>query len=102
LIARLDEILFFNKLNDTHLLKIVDQELKNIAERLADRGVALKYDFSVKKHIFNKIKEKNNHARHIKNLVKSTVQVPLSEFIVKNRKTEKISLKVVDKSLAFV
>ena len=102
LIARLDEILFFNKLNDTHLLKIVDQELKNIAERLADRGVALKYDFSVKKHIFNKMKEKNNHARHIKNLVKSTVQVPLSEFIVKNRKTEKISLKVVDKSLAFV
>jgi len=48
------------------------------------------------------MKEKNNHARHIKNLVKSTVQVPLSEFIVKNRKTEKISLKVVDKSLAFV
>jgi ATP-dependent Clp protease ATP-binding subunit ClpC len=102
LIARLDEILFFNKLNDTHLLKIVDQELKNIVERLSDRGVALKYDFSVKKHIFNKMKEKNNHARHIKNLVKSTVQVPLSEFIVKNRKTEKIFLKVVDKSLAFV
>ena len=102
LLARLDEILFFDELHDIHLLKIIDQELKHIASRLSDRGVELNYDSSVKKHIFNKVKEKNSHARHIKNLVKRTVQVPLSGFIVKNRKIEKISLKIVDKSLAFV
>ena len=102
LIARLDEILFFNKLNNTHLLKIINTELKNIAERLSHRGIGLEYGPSVKKHIFNKIKEEKSHARHIKNLVKSTVQVPLSEFIVKNRNIENISLKIVDKSLAFV
>jgi ATP-dependent Clp protease ATP-binding subunit ClpC len=102
LLARLDEILFFNNLSDSHLLKIIDQELKLISSRLLDRNVDLKYDASVKKHIFNKIKEKDNHARDIKNLVKSTIQVPLSQFLVKNKKIEKISLKIVDKSLAFV
>ena len=102
LLARLDEILFFNELNDSHLLKIINQELKHIATRLLDRGIELSYNSSVKKLIFNKAKRKNSHARQIKNLVKSTIQVPLSEFIVKNRKIEKISLKVVDKSLAFI
>ena len=102
LLARLDEILFFNELNDSHLLKIINQELKHIATRLLDRGIELSYNSSVKKLIFNKAKSKNSHARQIKNLVKSTIQVPLSEFIVKNRKIEKISLKVVDKSLAFI
>ena len=102
LLARLDEILFFNELNDTHLLKIINQELKQITTRLLDKGIVLSYNSSVKKLIFNKVKKKNSHARQIKNLVKSTIQVPLSEFIVKNRKIEKISLKVVDKSLAFI
>jgi ATP-dependent Clp protease ATP-binding subunit ClpA len=102
LLARLDEILFFNELNDTHLLKIINQELKYITTRLLERGIALSYNSSVKKLIFDKVKKKNSHARQIKNLVKSTIQVPLSEFIVKNRKIEKISLKVVDKSLAFI
>ena len=102
LLARLDEILFFNNLSDAHLLKIIDQELKLISSRLSDRNVELKYNSSIKKHIFNKIKEKNNHARDIKNLVKSTIQVPLSQFLVKNRKIEKISLKIVDKSLSFI
>ena len=102
LLARIDEVLFFNELGDPHLLKIINQELLNIEERLLARGVKIKWSPTVKKFIFNKIKEKNSHARDIKNLVKTIVQIPLSQFIVKNRKIEEISLKVVDKNLTFV
>ena len=101
LLARVDETLFFNELGDSHLLKIINQELVQIRKRLNEKGIELKYSFGIKKFIFNKIKEKNSHARDIKNLVKGIVQVPLSQFIVKNRKIEKISLKIVDKSLTF-
>ena len=94
--------MFFNELGDPHLLKIINQELLNIEERLLARGVKIKWSPTVKKFIFNKIKEKNSHARDIKNLVKTIVQIPLSQFIVKNRKIEEISLKVVDKNLTFV
>ena len=101
LLARVDEILFFNELGDPHLLKIINQELRHIEERLIDRGIQIKWSPTVKKFIFNQIKEKNSHARDIKNLVKSTIQVPLSQHIVKNRKIDKISIKIVDKSLTF-
>jgi ATP-dependent Clp protease ATP-binding subunit ClpC len=101
LLARIDDILFFNELKDSDLLKIINQELSQIEERLKEKNISLTCSLSVKKFIFNKIKEKNNHARDIKNLVKSIVHVPLSQFIVKNRKIDKISLKIVDKSLTF-
>ena len=81
--------------------KIVNQELRLIADRLSERGIELNYSPSVKKYIFNELKEKNSHARQIKNLVKTLVQIPLSTFIVENRGIEKISLKVVDKTLSF-
>jgi ATP-dependent Clp protease ATP-binding subunit ClpC len=102
LLARVNEVLFFNELGDEHLLKIIKQELSQIEERLQERGIKLNCTHSVKKFIFNQIKEKNSHARDIKNLVKTIVQVPLSQFIVENRKVDKISLKVVDKSLSFI
>ena len=93
--------MFFNELGDPHLLKIINQELLHIEERLIDRGIQIKWSPTVKKFIFNQIKEKNSHARDIKNLVKSIIQVPLSQHIVKNRKIDKISIKIVDKSLTF-
>ena len=101
LLARIDEIIFFNNLEDQHLLKIVNQELSLIQDRLATRGIEWSYNTSTSKYIFNEIKQKNTHARHIKNLVKSLIQVPLSQFIVKNRNIEKISVKIVDKTLTF-
>jgi len=102
LLARIDEVIFFNSLSDIHLQKIINQELKIIKNRLEEKGLEISYDSSIRKHIFARVKEKNSHARQIKNLVKSVIQVPLSKFLVKNSKIEKIHLKVVDKELSFV
>ena len=101
LLARIDETIFFNNLEDKHLLKIVNQELSLIRQRLATKGIDWSYTISTSRYIFNQIKEKNTHARDIKNLVKSLVQVPLSQFIVNNKSVEKISAKIVDKTLTF-
>ncbi len=101
LLARVDEILIFNELDQSHLLKIINQEIVQLQHRLSSQGITLKCHSSVKKHILTEIKEKNSHARHIKNLVKTLVQVPLSRFMVKNKKTEKIHIKVVDKNVVF-
>ena len=102
LLSRIDEILFFNKLKDKHLLKIVEQELQHVQLRLRERNIDFKLSPTVKKFIFNQIKKENQNARNIKNLVKAAVQVPLSKFIVKNRGIEQISAKIVDKTLTFV
>ena len=101
LLARVDEILIFNELDQSHLLKIINQEILQLQDRLSSQRITLKCHSSVKKHILSEIKEKNSHARHIKNLVKTLLQVPLSRFMVKNKKTEKIHIKVVDKNVVF-
>jgi ATP-dependent Clp protease ATP-binding subunit ClpA len=51
------------------------------------------------KAILQQIKNKNQNARNIKNVIKTLVQVPLSEFIIKNQNIEKISTKIIDKQL---
>ncbi len=41
LLNRLDEIVVFNPLTEDHLLKIVQMQMKDVAKRLVERGVAL-------------------------------------------------------------
>lgn len=101
LLARLDEVIVFNELGEAELLKIIRAELSAIRERLFERNIEISINKNVEKHILNKIKMQKNHARQIKSAVKTIVQVPISNYIVKNRKIDKISIKVVDKSLEF-
>jgi len=101
LLARVDEVLVFNELGESELIKIIKAELVLIKNRLADRNIQVIFNKSLEKYILNKIKLEKNHARKIKSSVKSIVQVPISNYIVKNRNVEKISVNIVDKSLEF-
>tara|TARA_R110001599_G_scaffold952_3_gene4695 strand:+ start:3213 stop:5654 length:2442 start_codon:yes stop_codon:yes gene_type:complete len=101
LLARVDEVLVFNELGESELLKIIRTELSTIEDRLSERGIKISMNKSVEKHILNEIKMQKNHARQIKSAVKTIIQVPISNYIVKNRNLEKITIKVVDKSLEF-
>jgi ATP-dependent Clp protease ATP-binding subunit ClpC len=101
LLARVDEVLIFNELGERELRQIIRKELIEIKSRLLERGINVVLQKKVENHIFNEIKNDKNHARQIKSVVKSLVQVPISNFIVNNRDVEKISINIVDKSLEF-
>ena len=101
LLARVDEVLVFNELGESELLKIIRAELSAIQDRLSERNMDVCINKNVEQHILNEIKMQKNHARQIKSAVKTIVQVPISNYIVKNRNLDKISIKVVDKSLEF-
>ena len=101
LLARVDEVVVFNELGEKELLKIIKTELIAIKERLQDRNIEISFTKSVENYILNKIKLEKNHARQIKSAVKVLIQVPISNYIVKNRGIDKISINVVDKSLQF-
>ena len=53
LLARIDEIIFFNNLEDRHLFKIIDKELSFIQERLTINGIEWTHNTSIPKYIFN-------------------------------------------------
>ena len=101
LIARIDETLFFNDLNERDLLKIIEAELQKIQQRLSAKNITFMPSLPLKKYVFKEIKDKNQNARNIKNVIKTLVQVPLSEFVINNKNIEKISTKIVDKELVF-
>jgi len=99
LVARLENVLVFNNLNDKTLVSIVDSEIKKIHSKLKDRSVVLTVKKGVKEFILNKIKSEKLNARNIKTLVIKLIQAPLAKFIVENNKIKKISIKVVDKTI---
>jgi ATP-dependent Clp protease ATP-binding subunit ClpA len=99
LISRIDETIIFEDLAEQDLIKIIHLELIKIKNRLTDKNIELEYSPALKRNIFKQLESQKPHAREIKNLVKTLVQVPLSHFIVKNRNVEKISIKVINKNI---
>lgn len=98
-VARINNILVFNELSNKELESIVTVEIKNIQEKLKEKNIKINFHASTKESILNKIKTDKLHARSIKDLVRSEFQVPISKFIIKNSKNQKISVKIIDNKL---
>jgi len=99
LIARIQNTLIFNTLNDKIMESIVDVEMNKIKKRLLDKGIDLKTPKAIKSFLIKEIKSKNLNARNIKTLVIKLIQFPITSFIMESEKSNKISLKIVDKSI---
>jgi len=99
LIARIQNTLIFNTLNDKIMESIVDVEINKIKKRLLDKGIDLKIPRTIKSFLIKEIKSKNLNARNIKTLVIKLIQFPITSFIMESEKSNKISLKIVDKSI---
>jgi len=99
LIARVQNTLIFNTLNDDIMANIVGVEINKIKNRLADRGVKLSVPRSIKNFLVKEIKSKKLNARNIKALVVKLIQFPLASYIMDGEKNKKLSLKVVDKTI---
>ena len=99
LIARIQNTLIFNTLNDEIMANIVGVEIKKIKNRLSDKGINLSVPKAIQKFLVEEIKAKKLNARNIKALVVKLIQFPLASFIMDEEKNKKLSLKVVDKTI---
>jgi ATP-dependent Clp protease ATP-binding subunit ClpA len=99
LIARIQNTLIFNPLNDDIMANIVGVEINKIKSRLASKGINLSVPRSIKNFLVKEIKSKKLNARNIKSLVVKLIQFPLASHIMDGEKNKKISLKVVDKTI---
>ena len=99
LIARIQNSLIFNTLNDEIMASIVGVEINKIKNRLSDKGINLSVPKTIQKFLVEEIKAKKLNARNIKALVVKLIQFPLASFIMDGEKNKKLSLKVVDKTI---
>ena len=82
---RLDEVIIFGALTQTNIQKIVDIQLKEVSERLKDRGITLQVKPQVKEYLAKEGFDPNYGARPLKRLIQKTIVDALADKMVKGR-----------------
>ncbi|MHC4265211.1 MAG: ATP-dependent chaperone ClpB [Planctomycetota bacterium] len=88
LLNRIDEVIVFHMLNKEHLEKIVDIQLKYLAERLEERNIQLVFSDNARKQITDEGYDPAFGARPLKRTIQQRLENPLA--------TELLSAKFID------
>ncbi|MBP9885024.1 MAG: ATP-dependent chaperone ClpB [Leptospiraceae bacterium] len=80
---RLDEIVIYNRIDETVIGQIVEIQLRELSERLKATGLEVKYSDDLKKHLSQTGYDPEYGARPLKRLIQRELGNILSEFILK-------------------
>jgi ATP-dependent Clp protease ATP-binding subunit ClpC len=97
-INRLDEIITFNYLDEPSLSKIIEIQLLDLKERLAESNYTLKVANNVKDYIIQVGYDKTYGARDIQRTIQKYLEDPISEELLKEHlpKSAKITVDLDD------
>lgn len=84
-IGRIDEQIYFNRLDRDSLVKIIDIELKDLKQRVKEAGYSLCITPSAKKFLAEAGWDSNYGARPLKRAIRKYVEDPVAEFILNDR-----------------
>ena len=80
---RVDELVVFRKLNHDNLTRIVDLEVKKVADRLAEHGLILELTQEAKNYLIEKGTDDKFGARPLRRAIEQHVEDTLSEAILR-------------------
>jgi ATP-dependent Clp protease ATP-binding subunit ClpC len=95
---RIDDIIVFKSLTKENLYKIVDLEIKEVAERLKERSMTLEMTKEANDLLIEKGFDPVFGARPLKRTIQRFLEDPLSEEIIAGRFKEGDKVKVVRKN----
>lgn len=95
LLARLDHTIVFNALSKDAIRAIAELEMQNLAKRLQERGITLKYPVALTKYIAEKSFAPEQGARLVRKNVQALVEKSIAETLIDNpeKKSLRLSLK---------
>ena len=96
-INRLDEILFFSKLEKSHISKIVEIQLNKLKKRLLSHNISMQWNEKDTTIALSGY-DPEYGARPIKRKIRNIVEDKISELIITNsvKEGDTLSIKVVD------
>lgn len=99
---RLDEIIFFNKLNEQHISKIVDIQLNKLISNLKQQKIYAQCNSNLIKWLAQNGYDKQYGARPLKRLIQKTIENQLAIELLKGNigENSKIELDISDSKLA--
>lgn len=96
-INRIDNIIYYNDLNEENLKNIIRIELSKLIDRLSNIGYEMDYSDSVVDHIFTMIrKEKEYGARPIIRAIQNEIEDKLTDLILDNEDMGNVFVDVVN------
>ena len=102
-INRLDEVIYFHKLDRKHIRKITDLMLEDVNRRLGEKGIVLVYSRGAKLHLAEHGFDEKFGARFLRRAVQNEVEDPLAMEMLKGRfeGTNRIFVGVKGKRIYF-
>ena len=80
---RIDEIIFFNSLNEDDLFKIIDLQLKDLKNNLRDKNNALRVSKTAKEHLLRDGSHREWGARPLRRLIQNEIENRISNNFIK-------------------
>lgn len=82
---RLDNIIYFNALNDDDLRKIIKLEISKLQERMLEIGYALTYDEATVDYILDIVKEQKEYgARPVVRAIQDEIEDKITDLLLEN------------------
>lgn len=102
-VNRLDEIIVFNKLNESSMLKILDLLIGGIKDKLKDKGISLSVSKKSKLFLLEQCKDTNYGARPLRRILSKCLENEISMMLLQKSIPSGSTLKVgcTSKSLSF-
>ena len=100
---RIDEVVYFHKLDRGHIRKIVDLMLDRINGKLWERKIELVFSTGVKKYLIERGFDENYGARNLRRVIQGEIEDSLANELLKGSIRENVRLKVMlkGKTIAF-
>ena len=82
---RLDNVIYFNALNDDDLRKIIKLEISKLQERMLEIGYTLTYDESTVEYLLNIVKEQKEYgARPVVRAIQDEIEDKVTDLLLEN------------------
>ena len=91
---RVDEVVIFNRLSEEDIIKVVELELKDITDRLTERGITMTVTKEAEKELARRGYDPDYGARPLKRLLQKEVQDKLALELLKGNIADGSSVKV--------
>ncbi len=93
LLNRIDETVYFNKLNIDDFTSIADLMIKEVSEKMSHNGIELVVPKNVRKHLVEQGFDPKTGARNLRRIIQREIEDRISEKILKDKSSEKAVIK---------
>ncbi len=91
---RVDDIVLFEPLTEKELERIVELQVKELQERLADRRITVELSEDAKLYVARKGYDPVYGARPLKRVIQQEIETPVARLLLSSDKTEGVNIRI--------